>query len=268
MSSCKYQRSQNNHSFMRQSQSRSLDQASLRRAMVCHRRIQVVGGVVRCLFDVLRPVCLNWRCWFPSSIEMICGSCFHTCESLTSVTFDANSQLSRLEKKAFYRSGLQSIHLPGSLEVICEFCFASCESLASVTFDANSRLSRLEKKAFCRSGLQSIHLPGSLEVICESCFSFCNSLTSVTFDANSRLSLLAKRAFSRSVLQSIHLPGSLEVICESCFSLRYFLTSITFDPRSPIRARVSDLQAGIPFDCRPLAATRDARTGGRCCSVN
>jgi hypothetical protein len=185
MSLCKYQRSPNNHSFMRQSQRGSSDQASLRRAMVCHRRIQVVGGVVRCLLNGLQPVCLNWRCWFPSSIEMICESCFQSCNSLASVTFDANSRLSRLEKVAFSCSGLQSIHLPGSLEVICESCFMWYTSLASVTFDANSRLSRLEKEAFRRSGLQSIHLPGSLEVICESCFSSCNFLTSIAFDPRS-----------------------------------------------------------------------------------
>jgi hypothetical protein len=42
VSSCKFQYSARNHSFMRESQSRSLDQASLRRAMVWHRRIQVL----------------------------------------------------------------------------------------------------------------------------------------------------------------------------------------------------------------------------------
>jgi hypothetical protein len=122
-----------------------------------------------------------------SSIEVICESCFDSCKSLASVTFDGNSRLSRLENWAFGWSGLQSIHLPGSLEVICESCFSSCKSLASVTFDANSRLSWLEKQAFCRTGLQSIHLPGSLEVICESCFSYCHSLTSVVFDPSSRI---------------------------------------------------------------------------------
>jgi hypothetical protein len=48
-----------------------------------------------------------------SSIEVICESCFSSCKSLTSVTFDANSRLSRLEKRAFSKSGLRSIHLPG-----------------------------------------------------------------------------------------------------------------------------------------------------------
>jgi hypothetical protein len=141
---------------MTQSHGRSLRQTSLRRAMVYHRKIKIVGGVIRYLSDVLRPACLIWRCWFPSSVEMICESCFSSCKSLISVTFDANSRLSRLEKLAFCRSGLQSIRLPGSLEVICESCFSSYESFASVTFDPNSRLSRLEKLTFHGTRLQSI----------------------------------------------------------------------------------------------------------------
>jgi hypothetical protein len=123
----------------------------------------VVWGVVWCLSDVLRPACLIWRCWFPSSVEVICESWFSSCESLTSVTFDANSRLSRLENEACYESGLRPIHLPGSLEVIYASCFSFCESFTSVTFDANSRLSRLESRAFLWSGLPSIHLPDHLK---------------------------------------------------------------------------------------------------------
>jgi hypothetical protein len=37
----------------------------------------------------------------PGSREMICESGFSSCESLASVTFDANSRLLRLEKEKF-----------------------------------------------------------------------------------------------------------------------------------------------------------------------
>jgi hypothetical protein len=135
VSSCKPQRSPKNHSFMGQSQSRSLHQASLREAMVCRRRIKIVGGVIRSLSAVLRPAGLVWRCWFPLSIEMIYESCFSSCKSLASVIFDANSRLSRLEKDEFYGSGFRSIHFPGSLEVICESCFSSGKSLAPLCWN-------------------------------------------------------------------------------------------------------------------------------------
>jgi hypothetical protein len=96
----------------------------------------------------------------PGSLEVICESCFSFCSSLTSVTFDANSRLSRLEHCAFSQSGLQSIHLPGSLEVICELCFSSCESLASVTFDSPSNLQRVEGNAFALTAVSDLIIPG------------------------------------------------------------------------------------------------------------
>jgi predicted DsbA family dithiol-disulfide isomerase len=76
----------------------------------------------------------------PSSVEMICEECFRDCRSLTSVTFEVNSKLSRLERYAFCESGLMSIHIPSSVEVICEGCFSECTSLKSVTFEVDSKL--------------------------------------------------------------------------------------------------------------------------------
>jgi hypothetical protein len=125
---------------MEQSQSCSFNYANLRKVMVCHRRMKVVSGMVRCLSDVLRLPGLVWRYWFPSSVEVICESCFSSCDLLASVTFEANSRLSRLKKLAFSESELQLIHLPNSLEVICEGSFLCCESLTSVTFDPGSRI--------------------------------------------------------------------------------------------------------------------------------
>jgi hypothetical protein len=79
---------------------------------------------------------------------------------------------------------------------------------------------------------------------------------------------LEKKAFHGSGLRSIHLPRSLEMICRSCFACCTSLASVTFDLRSRIRARVSELRAGIPFDCRSSDAIRDTRTSSGCCSVN
>jgi hypothetical protein len=62
-----------------------------------------------------------------------------SCKSVKSVVFEENSQLSRLEDRAFYGSGLTSIHLPASVTVIGESCFSGCDSLASITFDPASQ---------------------------------------------------------------------------------------------------------------------------------
>lgn len=206
-----------------------------RHLMVSHRRIEVVVGVVHVSSDIPPQKMLRIRFWIPSSVELICESCFFSCRSLTSVTFEANSQLSRLEKQGFYWREFPSVHIPRSVEVICESCFSGCKSLTWITFEANSRLSRLERQVFRWSGLRSIHIPRSVEMIDELCFSNCRSLLSVTFEANSRLSRLERQAFRDSGLCSIHFPRSVEIICESCFSNCGSLESITFDPLSNLR---------------------------------
>jgi hypothetical protein len=121
-----------------------------------------------------------------SSIERICEDCFASCESVKSVVFEENSQLSRLEARAFCESGLTSIHLPASVSVIGEHCFSDCASLASITFESGSQLSELANSVFSSSGLTSIHLPASVLVIGARCFSDCVSLTSITFDPASK----------------------------------------------------------------------------------
>jgi hypothetical protein len=66
-----------------------------------------------------------------------------SCKSVQSVVFEENSQLLRLEARAFLASGLTSIHLPASVTVIGESCFSGCGSLASITFESGSQLSQL-----------------------------------------------------------------------------------------------------------------------------
>jgi hypothetical protein len=61
----------------------------------------------------------------PSSVEVLCESCFSECKSLFSVTFESGSRLSRIEKWAFYGTGLIEIIVPASVEVLGERCFQS-----------------------------------------------------------------------------------------------------------------------------------------------
>jgi hypothetical protein len=118
---------------------------------------------VRCLIRYLGK---GDAVWIESSIERICEGCFMSCESVQSVVFEENSQLSRLEDQAFYGSGLTSIHLPASVTVIGERCFYGCGSLTSITFETDSQLSQFAKEAFCGSGLTSIHLPAVAAHLC------------------------------------------------------------------------------------------------------
>jgi hypothetical protein len=61
-------------------------------------------------------------------------------KSLTSVTFDTDSCLSRIDSSAFTASGLTSIHIPPVVTMISRMCFDSCQFLASVVCNGTSCL--------------------------------------------------------------------------------------------------------------------------------
>jgi hypothetical protein len=195
---------------------------------VCDLIVEDISG--RCLiryFGQGDTVRIEW------SIEGICEGCFMSCESVKSVVFEANMQLSRLEARAFSCSGVTSIHLPASVTFIGESCFSGCDSLASITFESGSQLSQLASGAFRESGLTSIHLPASVTVIGVECFSDCLSLASITFDPASQLqeiesciceaSITGGNWSRRESISSAILPESLPQRREAvafCFGIR------------------------------------------------
>jgi hypothetical protein len=75
----------------------------------------------------------------PASVEFIGEYCFPRCVSLTSLTFESGSKLSRIEKETFAETGLHAIVIPESVEFLGEGCFAQCRSLLSVSFESGSR---------------------------------------------------------------------------------------------------------------------------------
>jgi hypothetical protein len=154
-------------------------------SVICHRRQEVIDGVVGRLSEFSNQA-HPFRQWICCSVEVICEKCFSKCKSLESISFEWDSKLSRIERKAFCESCLESIHLPASVEVICESCFSRCASLKSISFESNSKLSRIERRAYFGSGLTSIHFPASVKVICEECFSNCGSLGSITIEGGAK----------------------------------------------------------------------------------
>jgi hypothetical protein len=80
----------------------------------------------------------------PASIELLGEECFANCQSLSSITFESGSRLSRIEKMVFFMAGLVEMIIPAMVEVLSEWCFAPCKSLSSITFESGSRLSRMK----------------------------------------------------------------------------------------------------------------------------
>jgi hypothetical protein len=96
------------------------------------------------------------------NIEILGTRCFSSCKSLSSITFESHSRLTRIESFAFSFSSLQSILIPSNVEILGSRCFLYCLSLSSITFESNSRLTRIESEAFSYSSLQSILIPSSI----------------------------------------------------------------------------------------------------------
>lgn len=117
----------------------------------------------------------------PDGITSIGEKAFNGCESLTSVTFGKNSQLSSIGPGAFnYCYSLESITIPESVTSIGSEAFNYCCGLRSVTFGENSQLTSIGDYAFlgCYS-LESITIPASVTSIGEWAFVECYRLVEV-----------------------------------------------------------------------------------------
>jgi hypothetical protein len=81
----------------------------------------------------------------PRTIEILGSSCFAECQSLSSISFESNSVLKRIESSAFYASSLQSIKIPRNVQFIDGSAFAKTK-LESISFsiEAGSDIFHIE----------------------------------------------------------------------------------------------------------------------------
>jgi hypothetical protein len=120
------------------------------------------------------------RDWISSSIYRLTKDCFVKCKSFTSVTFESNSKLHRIEESAFAQSGWRTIQIPASVEVLCKSCFSNCSSLTSVPFQPNSKLHRIEASVFTGTVVTDLLLPNSIHFLSGSAIAV-SSLNTVSF---------------------------------------------------------------------------------------
>ena len=107
----------------------------------------------------------------PTNVTTVGYSAFKRCSSLTTVTFEKESQLKTIGGDYYYGAfsdctALTSIEIPASVETIGNTAFSDCSSLATVTFEKGSRLKTIGNNLRC------------------------SKLTTVTFEKGSQLKII------------------------------------------------------------------------------
>jgi hypothetical protein len=112
------------------------------------RRISVCEGAIETFSPNFLCQTASSRAWISSSISRLTKDCFWDYKSLTSVTFESNSKLHRIEEYVFAESGVTTTQVPASVEVLYNRCFAYGKSLTSVTFERCSKLREVAADSF------------------------------------------------------------------------------------------------------------------------
>lgn len=83
----------------------------------------------------------------PSHIEQIGPLSFSNCNSIESIQFSSNSNLTSIEKQAFARSSIRFISIPKKCKKVGEHAFSLCKRLRSVKFEDDSKLFLIDESA-------------------------------------------------------------------------------------------------------------------------
>ena len=222
--------------------------------------IRKIGKQAFYMCNKLSSVTWNCKC------NAIPAYGFYECPNLKQFDF---SDIEKVGKYAFYKSGLQEVCLPENIEVVSEWAFYGCEKLSSVIWNCKcdvisaccfaecsnltnfdfSNIKKIGRYAFWESGLQEICLPKSIEILEEGTFSGCSELQSVTWNCTcdvipancffecsnlthfdfSVITKIEKYSFSRSGLQEVSFPENIKIIEEGAFRECSGLRSVTWN---------------------------------------
>ena len=151
--------------------------------------IECISGWTFSKCKELRSVEWNCKC------DVIPVFCFLRCSNLTQFDF---SNIKRIDRAAFYESGLKEVCLPENIECIIEGAFCRCKTLSSVKWNCKcnvisvdcfagcsnltqfdfSNIKRIGAHAFENSGLTSVRLSKETAVY-QSGFACCNDLEKI-----------------------------------------------------------------------------------------
>jgi hypothetical protein len=145
---------------------------------------------------------------------------------LSSIAFESDSELTRIESEAFAYSTLTSITIPRNVEFLDVSAFF-CTSKISISIDPDNLHFAVRSNFVFDSSLtrliryfgqeSDVIIPSYVEVLCSSCFSHFHSISSISFEKGSTLARIEYRAFAHSSLCWIDGPGSIRFIAEDAF---------------------------------------------------
>lgn len=114
----------------------------------------------------------------PSALSSLGQQVFAECDSLQSVTFSTEAEISEIPYQTFYScEKLSSINLPESINSIGKSAFYYTPMLSQIDLPGN--LISLGEYAFYNSGLVSVTIPKYVNFIDEHAFMYCQNLQEI-----------------------------------------------------------------------------------------
>ncbi|EAY14952.1 surface antigen BspA-like [Trichomonas vaginalis G3] len=167
---------------------------------------------------------LNTNIMIPKNITTIKESAFEN-STISQIGFEADSQLSTIEKYAFRKcSNLSSFDFsPTLLRFLGIESFKDCIKLRSANFASNQLV--VMRNAF--ENCNNLVNVSNIADVLENCFSGCIKLADVKIRDNA--AKIAYKSFEKCYsLESIKIPSSIEIISEHAFANCVSLKSIIF----------------------------------------
>jgi hypothetical protein len=205
-------------------------------------------------------------------IGILGRGCFYHCISLSSLTFESGSKLTRIDANALHGcTSIKSICLPASLQFIDGSAFADTW-ISEMSVEAGNCHLRVSGdflvdfegitviRYFGRE--RKIRVNRDIEIVGSGCFSHCKWISSLTFESGSKPRRIEAKAFGGcSSLRSILIPRCTEelrkgwavrsslwkVIFESGLSLRRMIETDTIDLSEDLRLEIVDCDCPLDF---------------------
>lgn len=120
---------------------------------------------------------------FPKSIKVIGEGAFMNCYSLSSISFDNECKLSKVDNYAFsYCKTLNNFKLPNTVSSIGEYAFQYCENLTEFPFSHESDITFFGSYAFtCCRAITELYFPSKVTTISSYAFEDCRNLKYIYF---------------------------------------------------------------------------------------